>query len=131
LYEWLITMSIVFTFCSLTLPHLFFFPILSLLILALVHKIHLIQNNISQTNRVFFFFWKLGIQPKDRLIQGDQTHCPLVGPRLRPEFFYSVWTNWHQGESNLWDLERSTLWGPKPTTRPTQVGSQTNSYYYI
>jgi len=71
-----------------------------------------------------FFFWKLGIRSKDRLIREDQSHRPLAGAPFKARAS-SVWTypiEIGTRGNQTWDLWRSKLQDPKPTTRPTPNG---------
>jgi len=65
-----------------------------------------------------FYFLKLGIRSNDRLIRGDQSYCPLAGAL----FCMDLCTKIDTRENRTWNLKRSKLQDPKPTTRPTPNG---------
>ena len=54
---------------------------------------HISKKGIYKLIRIceIFFFIKLSIRSKNRLIRGDQSHRPYAGARSKPKFC-SVWT---------------------------------------
>jgi hypothetical protein len=43
-----------------------------------------------------FFFWKLDIRPKDRLIQEDQSQRSFAGGLFKARFFFTLYGLSHQ-----------------------------------
>jgi len=90
------------------------------------NQTHTLFQIISKKDKFlsYFFFLKLGIRSKNRLIRGDQSHCPLAGAPFKARASY-VWT-WPTEIGTrgnpTWDLWKSKLQDPKPTTRPTPNG---------
>jgi len=67
---------------------------------------------------IYLFFLKLGIQPRNLLIQGVQSHRPFVGLHLKPEHSSDLATEIGTKGNRTRDLERSTI----QSLEPTQIG---------
>lgn len=86
------------------------------------------RNHIKTTSHIqkviYFLKKKLSIQSKNRLLRRNQSHRPFANApfKARSRLCMNLPTEIDTRGNRTWDLKRSKLQDPKPTTRPTLDG---------